>query len=406
MAAPPPLPSAVNCLTPAIDSLVANNPARLEHINYGVGRWSDVLAGWKAQATLNLRRVTDEMMQSRLPLASKLGLRALAASKFFANIVDSPTKAIGQIVIQDTKGDGSIGTIPAGTRFRRNANPRAFPLPLAAADFVSLVDIKAVADGVTQYSIPFQCVSTGVAGNIAVEHGLAALGLALNGSDIKIVDQLFSTFIVISATCAGGGTTFSDDEVRAIAGAQPQGRRGPTEGAIYAGSFLATGVRHVAVFEDLVNANTILYVADESWGSDTNYWQPAVIQALLDEWAGFGCSLNPTGSGLVDNIYLNINSTVQLRSSQLLASTADIRSAINTKLQDYFSNRPDWYTFRTKAIRGLIARADPRILTCTAITITDRFGVTIADPSVITAPPTILSHYTLLSSTPTFVAPI
>ena len=415
--ADPPLPSAANCLSPLIDVIVDNptstiegygNPARLQHINYGVGKWSDALAGWKAQATLNLRRVADEMMQARLPLASGQGLRELSASKFFANIVDAPTKAIGQIVVKNVNAAG--GWLQTGIRFRRSANPTAVPVPISAADYVSTAPVYVPAGSINQtFKVPVQCVQTGTAGNVVVEHEQAATA----GSDIEIVDKLFGTFSVVSATIAGGGSSFSDPEVRAIAGAQPQGRRGPTTGAILAGAYLALGVRHVAVFDDLTNANTVLFVADESWGSDTNYWQPAVIQALLgdgsqDGWAGFGCSLNPSGAGLVDNHFLDLTATVQLRSQQLLQQTSDVQTAIKKKLDDYFTSRPDWYTFRASAIRGVIARADPRILTCTAITITDRFGNAVLDPAAIpygTAPAT-LTHYAMQSFTPTFVAPL
>lgn len=403
-----PLPSAANCLTPLIESLVQDKPARLAHINYGVGNWSNVLAGWKAQATLNLRRVADEMMQARLPLASGKGLRELAASKFFANIVDVPTRAIGQFVLVRNDSAGTGGTIPAGTRFRRSADPRAQPVPIQAADFVSLADINApfgTSAGAT-FQVPVQCVQTGTAGNVVVEYLNAAGQFDTAGTDIQLVDSLFGRFSIQSATCAGGGTSFSDDEVRRIAGAQPKGRRGPTDGAVYAGAYLATGVRHVAVFEDLVNANTVIYVADESWASDTAYWQPAVIQTLLDGWAGFGCSLNPNGAGLVDNIFLNVAATVQLRSADALRSTAAVQAAVEAKLRSYFNDRPDWYTFRRAAIRGVIARADPRILTCTSVTITDRVsGVAYSDPALITAPPARLPHWALFSFQPTFQVP-
>lgn len=412
-----PLPSAANCLTPLIDVLVDNpastlkgygDPARLEHINYGVGNWSNVLAGWKAQANLNLRRVADEMMQARLPLASGQGLRALAASKFFANIVDVPTHAVGKVVISRSDLTGAGGSIPVGTRFRRDANPSATPVPIQAADFVTLAAANVPFGSVagTQFTVPIQCVQTGTAGNIIAEAGLIP---PVFGTDLKMVDQLsFGSFTVVSATCAGGGTSFSDAEVRAIAGAQPQGRRGPTDGAIYAGSYLATGVRHVAVFEDWTNANTVIFVADESWASDSSYWQPAVIQTLQNSWVGFGCSLNPTGAGLVDNLFLNVSATVQLRNHSLLQQTAGVQAKIQAKLNDYFTLRPDWYTFRAAALRGVIARADPRVLTCTAVSVTDRFGNSISDPNAITpgTVPASLTHYALLSFNPTFVAPV
>lgn len=413
----PALPNAVNCLTPAIDVLV-DNPAntipgygrgeRLIHINYGEGNWSDVLTGWQAQATLNLRRVANEMMQARLPLATGQGLRELAASKYFVNVIDTPTKAIGQAVLVATAGVIGGGIIPAGTRLRRTANPQAQPIAIQAAEYLTTQDIILpfnIFPGQT-VTVPIECTATGVAGNIVQETGQAS------GSDLTLVDQIAPPFkfAVQSATCSGGGSAFSDIEVRAIAGAQPQGRRGPTEGALYAGSYLALGVRHVAIFEDLINANTLLFVADESWSADTAYWQPAVTQTLLDNsWAGFGCSLNPSGSGAVTNTYLNVACTVQMRSQKLLQNTQAVQQAIIAKLNDYFNLRPDWYMFRKQAIRGAIAQADPRILTCTSVSITDRFGNTINDPDVPGANGTAISsliHYNLLSLQPTFSAPI
>jgi hypothetical protein len=367
--------------------------------------------------------VADEMLQSRLPLATGQGLRALAASKFFADVVDVPTKAIGQVALRSTTTNNTIGTIPAGTRFRRQPNPRAQPVPILGADFLSLVDVRVVSDGTTNWLIPIQCVSTGPAGNILIEHAQpnTPSSQLVIGNDLQVVDNLFDAFSVVSATAAGGGTTFSDVEVRRIAGAQPQGRRGPTLGAIYAGSYLATGVRHVAAFEDTDAANTLLFVADESWCSDVNYWQPAVIQTLQDSWAGFGCSLQPNNAGFVDNYFLNVAATVQLRSQQLLQSSNDVKAAIIAKLNAYFNDRNDWYTFRASAIRAVIARADPRVFTCTSVTITDRWGNSVPDPPLIVGVPTILryvpalaqfqtlpgvTHYDLLSFTPTFVPPV
>ena len=419
MGLPAPLPSAANCLTPAIDSLVGNpvaqptgvaNAARLDHINYGVGKWSDVLAGWQAQANLNLRRVADEMLQARLPLASGLGLRELGESKYLTKIVDVPTKAIGTIVLSYAGSGGAGGRIPAGTRFRRNANPAAIPVPIQAADFISPLDVIVPngTTGGTLFNVPMQCVTTGTSGNIPFEQTTPP---SQPGSDLKIVDSLFQPFTVSSATAAGGGTGFTDVEVQRILRAQPQGRRGPTEGAIYAGSYLATGVRHTAVFEDLTKANTVVYLADESWASDTNYWQPAVLQLLagsrnFDGWQGFGCSLNAAGAGQVKNYYLNVAATVQLRSNTLLQSTAGVQAAIVKALQGYFNDRDDWWTFKQAAIRALVARCDPRIMTCTNVAITDRFGASLQDPGPVVAPfPAALTHYAFLSSTPTFQPP-
>lgn len=394
----PPLPSAANCLTPLIDSLVADKTERLDHINYGDGRWSDALAGWKAQANLNLRRVADEMMQSRLSLASGQGLRALAASKFFANVQDLSTAALGVIHLQKPL-DGSLGSIPAGTRFRRQADPRAYPLPLTASDYLSTQDVNVRAVDADVY-VPIRAVQTGVLGNIVQEVGV------ISGSDLTIVDQLFTrNFTVIGATCAGGGTTFSDPEVRAIAGAQPQGRRGPTQGAVLAGSYFASGVRHVAVFQDNQAAETIAYLADESWASDTGLWSPEVIQSLQDEWVGFGCALNPAGTRLVNNYFAKVACTVQLRDASLLGSTPSIQASIFAKVKAYFDERPDWYTFRYSSLRGVIARADPRILTCTSVTMTDRFGVALSEPTIFTTPPATLPHYYLLTITPSFGVP-
>lgn len=413
-----PLPSAANCLTPLIDSLVANEPKRLDHINYGVGKWSNALAGWKAQATLNLRRVADEMMQARLTLANGRGLRELASSKFFASIVDTPTAAVGQAQINPltTPSPGTVFIIPKGTRFRRSANPKATPVALPAADYVSTAEVRSVWGSVNYnpISIPIACTSVGLAGNIVLEAGFDDGA----GVELSLIDPIYdqngiqTPFPSMVATCAGGGVGFSDDEVRAIAGAQPQGRRGPTDGAILAGALLALGVRHAAIFTNLTTAQTVLFAADESWASDVHYWQPAVIQALIgdgkiDAWAGFGCAINPSGVGQVDNTYLHVVATVQLRSRLLLQQTEDVKAKIRKKLVAYFDGRPDWYTFRASAVRGVIARADPRILTCSTVTITDRFGTLVPDPASIPygTAPSSLTHYSLLSFLPTFTDP-
>lgn len=409
----PALPTAVSVMTPAIDALVANNPARLPHINGGQGRWADVILGWQAQAALNLRRVADEMVSARLALAAGQPLRDLAASEFVRDrINEDPTYATGQWTATRTFNASNVGgVIPKGFRFTRNPNPNGVPIPLEAAEYVSIAPVTVNAADTTVV-VPIRATRPGPHANVVFELGTGAVVT----NDVVASSPLFdavtfvpgssvSLFAPLSCTAAGGALVFSDDDIRRIAGAQPLGQQGPTRGAIVAGSYLGTGVRRVATYEDPVLARTIAFHADASWGCDT-LWQSAVLQVLQDRWAGFGCKVV---TGFVQNTYIRVAATIQLRSSRLLNYTNEISDNIRTAVRNYFDSRPDWYMWRLSAIRGAVYRADPRILTCTSVAVSDRFNNVLAEPSTLAALGTgAATHYYLLGDglNATFSAPL
>jgi len=481
----PALPNPAAILAPLIDYLVADNPRRLSHINYGTGNWANAIAMFRAQIILNLRRIADEMASYRLPLSKGQALKELVSSEFFTQLVDVPTPAMGSVTMSRgrptivtakvflnggvslpigsiasnvtapvyqwvsldevtnppgstnaafdcrfqclTRGDIAIapfdlrtivtpvsgwtdvnnyvsgvvgsalshGVIPEGTKFSRPASPSSIPIPVKAAEYVS-TDPVIVAQGQSSVVVPIVATTTGLEGNIVIEEGQPT-------NQITLVDQLFdTTFAPTSSSAAGGGTFFGDDDIRRIAYAQPQGRLGPTAGAIAAGSLLGTGVRHIATWEDPILAESVAFLADGAW-ADASAWDLAILQTIIDQWQGFG---GRTVIGTTKNIFVSVEADIQLRSADYLQDTGAISAACRVALQDYFDNRPDWYTWKTKSIQGALAQADSRILTCTAVTVKDRFGNVLSEPTT-SRSDRVAHHFYLLSNgvVPSFSVP-
>src|SRR5580704_14693599 len=118
----PQVPRVAEILGPGLDRLRRVRPTAFAFANNGVGRWADLFAGWEGQIALLLRRVSDEVVCTRLPLAAGVGLTDLAASEFVTPRSSAPTAAIGEATLGRGPNPTSGGVIPKGFRFRRDAD--------------------------------------------------------------------------------------------------------------------------------------------------------------------------------------------------------------------------------------------------------------------------------------------
>jgi hypothetical protein len=382
--AAPILPTADSLLTPAINAIVAQRPEALAHFNSD-GRWTNLTKMWRGQAMVNLARMADEIKSRRLRLAVGDALRALCASEFSTSLPPEPQLSYATIVLNRPSG-GPSGILRAGasTQFVKVAKPNGIPLPaanaypgaIAAATYNVLAPVYVPASGSSQ-NVTVQCVavSPGSAANVPLftNSGYAA------PTTIQPSNPLFDTNLVVaSAVSSGGSSGLTDDVLRTAARAYNQGSFGPTDGAVIAALLGQQSVRHYAIFP----ANGYLdyaqiYVADESWASTTQ-WVSQVAQNFADNWQGFGCRAR---FGTVSNLHIAISANIVLASTDALNYTAQIDDNVRAAAESYFNDRSDWYTWRTKSLQATLSSADPRILYCSSVTVSDAAtNGTLSDP--------------------------
>lgn len=379
----------------AIDALVALRPNALKHINYGEGRYSHLFEGWKAQGQLVTARFADEAKCCRL-FSSGVPLQQLVASEFDASLSSDPTYAVGEVYM--FRG-GSLppGVIRKGTIFNKKANPDAQPLAIKGATYTASKDVI-VLSGQTTVSVPIIATASGASGNSPSSKKVATdigFGVTLN-TNIQPSQTLFDSNLVVTNSHAAGGsaTPNADRLLKRLATAFSQGRFAPTTGAIIAGALFYSGIANVAVIENELNARTVLFPTDESWAySDT--LNAAVGQYVRDNYAGFGCSIQ---LGQTANHFIHVEATVQLFDTNDLIDPSTIQDNITTTLTSYFNDRPDWWTWKTSAIKAAITSADRKIFACTQITVKDAVdGSMVSEPGslVLDNDFPIVEHYYL-----------
>lgn len=364
-------------ILPIVDDAIARGILRLKELRpnatpfiiSGEGTYADVFAGFRAQLLLLRRRLADEVKSRRLNLAEGKALIELAASEFFAEIVSEPQTAVGTVLLRRPTLDGGAGLIPVGTRFRRVADPNAKPLPVTNADYVSTAPVAVTVGSVDPLddqlaAVPIAAVGPGADSNIvAYKHYGSAL--------LEIADPLFDdTFEVSSNDAAGGSDGVRGPELIAFAKARYVGQYGPTQGALIAGALSTTGVKHVAAWNDTDLGRAVLFIADQSWAWSQTF-QNQCLQVLKEKWVGWGARVALFG---VQNYAVTLSSTVILADPKFGDDTTDLQNAIRTAVQKYFDNRPDFYAFDVNSLGGVIARCDPRILTCTNVVLANPVG--------------------------------
>lgn len=396
-------------MSAAVDELVRLRPAALSFFNHSAnGRWSHVLKAWRAMLVVCLRRQADEVSSSRLRLATGRALRELLASEFDTIVDESPVAGIGEVTLVRVIG-GDSWVVPKGTKFIRAGNPNAYPLPLQAAEYET-TDMGIYPSGVLNKTIPIRALSTGPAPNVIQETGVTTNQLTL-ATPLPLTNLgavVSNGWSVTRGTCAGGRSALTEDDLIRIGEVQPLGEIGPTRDAIIAGLLRDTGVRHYAAIDVPSVAGLRLFLADESWGTSGQFSTNA-IQTLKgstdsDAWLGFGGYVD---FGLVENKFIRIEATVQLRDYRYLADTSEVSANIRATLSTFFNDRPDWYTWKLSTLRGRIARADRRILTCTSVVVKDRNDNILSEPGPID-PNLALIHYYLLADgfIPTYAGPV
>ncbi len=383
----PILPKPSELIAPGIDALVALRPAALPHINDGTGHYAQVFGMLKAQANVALAHLADEVKQARLPFASGSGLTDLVRSEYGVPIDFGPTTAIGEVQLTRVNTSRS-GAIPKGTRFVRRANPRAIPVPLEVAEYVS-IEPSIFPAGRENGPVKVVATRPGTHANTVV------LADNLNGAPndiaIEYPQGLFDTFTTNYGEAAGGSLGISEDDLRRLASANAMGQYGPTRLGILAGAFLA-GARRCIVTDDPSNATTYVLVADESWGVSTS-WVEMIDRRLRSEFCGFGAGKLQMIGAL--NKFVRVSVSVNLRSSNYLNFASDLTDAITQAVRKYFDDRPDWNQFSLGALRHAITGSHRWIQQCTSVTVTDSGGTPIPSRA---ATPTDSTHFYLVEN--------
>ncbi len=423
------IPTADDIIGPAIDAIVARRPKALRWLNHyeltrtdgARSRYATVVGAWRAQAIVACNRLASELAARFLDTASGQGLRELVSEPDFGSLTldETASFAYGTAILHRALDGGAAppivtlppGIIPAGTRFKRNANPSAVPIPLAAAEYVTTA--AAVVDSAaTSVSVPIVAVRAGTDANVVPESGVTGIAGVTIASRLYDVEQAIPTeakWVLFSFDAGGGSAGLVDDDLRRIARGQAGGLQGPTTSAIRAGTLRTAGVNRIAIFNSRIDddasarPNTRVFIVDDSWAT-SSVFRAGVTQFLQDNWAGFGCRIT---AGQVFNTYIRVECTVQLRNARKLTDTTQIAADIRAAIKAYFDDRDDWYQWNLGQLRAVISNASRDILTCTSATVKNRTGVAIVAPVVDEGTDTVLQHYYLLGDgvTPTFTGP-
>lgn len=377
MAADDQTPTPDELIGAGIDAIVAVRPSTLRHINLGRGVYANIFAGWRAQAALMCRRAGDFALQGRLRHASGSPLRFLAGSEFSTPATLTGAKAVGQVQI--ARAPGRVGgTIRKGSRFQRPADESDLRL-WTDAQYVAAGDTL-VRDGDTEITIPLEASREGIAAN---RPNTGTLATELTIAD-DIVDR--SAWSVVSYEMAGGADAASDQDLKRYAAAFSTGQYGPNTQAALAGA-LKAGARHVIAIDDPSVAALVLYVADATWASSER-WAKLIRQFLYENRiVGNGCKVLVQSAS---NLVVGANATCRVRHPSYLTETTTLDSAIQKAVRSYFDDRTDWNRFSLAALRGVAARADKRLLTCTELQVVRFDGTVLSEPGELST-----AHYFL-----------
>jgi hypothetical protein len=379
---------------PAIDELVSLRPAALQHINTGLGVYSHPIAGWRAQASLALKRLALAAADRRLALANGQALIDTATSEFAVLDSFDPTAAVGEVSL--SRATLTPGTIPKGTRFKRPASLLP-PIPLSGAEYTSTDDVTVARNQLT-VTVKIQAVTTGAASNTPLTSSTLP-------SDIEISDTLFDTFTVTGYSAAGGSDIVTNGDLKHFATAFSRGQYAPTSGALAAGALKNTGVKRFGVYDDTTTGTATVFVADKSWASGSR-WVSTIKQSLYDnEFVGFGCKVTV---GIVLNTVVVVTATVMLKDNTFLNETSSIDRNIKAAIRRYLDDRSDWYVWKSVGLRAAITRADSRILKCSSAVMTNLAGAVIPETTGNPLSSTYAYHYYIPDNNVTvnYVSPV
>lgn len=363
-----------------IDKLVSLRPRALKYINYGRGTYANIFAGWRAQAALMIRRQADFAKNGRIDFSEDSALRFLSGSEFDTPAELVATRAVGQVTL--TRDPGRIGgAIRKGARFTRPADTSSQRLWIDA-QCEAAVDVH-VPQGATSIEVPLVAAREG---SFANRPRTLTLSTELEIAD-DIVDR--AAWTVTSYELGGGSDGVTDADLRRYARAFASGQSGPNDRAVLAG-VLKAGAKHALAFDDPTQAAMVAYVADQSWGGSTR-WAKLLRKSLSDnKFIGFGCKVLVE---IVTNEIVGLEATVKVRRPEYLTETTTLDAAIQKAVRGYFDNRPNFHQWTSRALRGVIARADRRILSCSSIVVKRLDGTVLSEPTTTTA-----THYMLIDN--------
>lgn len=409
----PIIPSPDEIIGPGITSLVSLRPTALPYINNGFpGTYGEVFVGYRGQATKEIEALSDLVKNGRLNSATGDALKALAASEFDSLENDVPAKSVGLIEVHRSI-PATAGVIPAGTRVKRSfspLNPGALTYAVSESFYVTTVAVQFNV-GDTGAFIPITSEATGSFTNTPLTNVFPTPYL------ISFADPVFDTFVLNYIETAGGSDGVTDPVRRRYATAFYTGQYAPTLGSIIAGTFKDGSVKHAIIRDDPTRATTNVYIADSSWGSSAGWAQSVKGRLQSEGWVGFGCRVRV---GIVFNIFLTISANVTVKKQEYLSDTSPILADIQTAVQSYFDDRPDWNTWKLVSLRGAIIRANRRIQTVTSLTVTGTNTITsqpVSEPSgnsqygdvvygVSTYPFPFTYHYSPQGVTMNFLSPV
>ena len=364
----PVLPRIPDVVEEAENRLIDKRPSASLHVKDG--RWGDVIAQWKAQHALVLRRISYEVSAARLWIAEGRELYDLVVSEFGATIPPDPSHAIGHVVLsRDPPHTGERlvgGLIRAGTRFRKVPNPSASP-PVAGAEYESTAPVFVQpfeTPTKQEVRVRIRCVNPGTGGNAQ----------DWEEDTFALADTLFDPSLrVVSGQAAGGMMAYSPAKLRALATAMTMGQYGPVSSALVAGALSTQGVSRCV---SRSGAKESIWITDDSWCCSDELLGEA-DKTIRDAWLGFGCrySIFP-----VKNVRVSLKADVLLRGERHIADAVDVSAAIRAAVKRYFDDRPDFYIWKTSALRGVITQSDRRILSCLSVVVSDADGNPIPDP--------------------------
>lgn len=310
---------------------------------------------------------------------ANIGATSLSVGPMSASI------PVGTTTSYSSQAAAPAGVIRKGTQFTKVSRPdgvpvattspsvNSYPLPVSAAVYTTLQTVY-VPQGTLSATVIASAVTAGAAANVPTFSNYSTPTL------IQSAKPLYDpTFAVSSCEASGGSSGLTDPVLVAAARAYAIGQFGPTDGAILAGCLRQQSVRHFAAFRA---SNTVdyaqVYVADESWGSGA-LWTSQVAQTVASDWIGFGCRAR---FGTIVNQQIAVSAAISLRSTDDLNFTDDIDSNVRTSVEAYFNDRSDWYRWRSTTLKAVISKADPRVLKCTSVTVTDAVtGAAVPEPA-------------------------
>lgn len=337
---------------------------------------SNLIAHPNADA-VNLVNVPDAFASDgTLPFASNTA----AAQKSVLRVINALKRAYNA----HTGVLAAPGTVKKGTKWIVAADPTGNP-PIQGGTYISTVDVT-VATGQQTVFVPVQASRSGSASNLAVWDNDHVPSVTLAGALFDSSASLKFTTTTLRA--AGGSDGQQDDELRRAAKPRYTGRYGPTAGALAAGSLAPGNVVRFALLEDPNTGTAHAYVADPSWAQSSVLLEQ-IQQDLTDNWLGAGCRLS---MGPVRNKVVRVEATISLKDAKYAADTSAITMDLQSALKSYFDDRPDWYTFKLSALRGVCSRANRKILSCNLVVVRDENGLPLAEPGTPT-PGGYLTHY-------------